>query len=140
MKPNHGFLLLSLFGVFGVGVALAQEPVQDAIPNWSAPATWSPHSLSRGLSTMGAVTSSIPFIGIQPCRVADTRGNGAPIQGGIFANSEARNWTVSGICGIPSGAGAISVNFTVVAAGGIPAGSFLLAWPTGSPRCRPRRS
>ena len=28
-----------------------------------------------------------PFIGIQPCRVADTRGNGAPIQGGIFGNS-----------------------------------------------------
>jgi hypothetical protein len=40
---------------------------------------------------------------------------------------------VTGICGIPSVAGAISVNFTVVAAGGIPAGSFLLAWPTGQP-------
>jgi hypothetical protein len=82
---------------------------------------------------MGAVTSPLPFIGLDPCRVADTRGNGAPIQGGIFANSESRNWTVSGICGIPSGAGAVSVNFSVVAAGGIPAGSFLLAWPTGSP-------
>jgi hypothetical protein len=82
---------------------------------------------------MGAVTSPLPFIGLQPCRVADTRGNGAPIQGGIFANGEARNWMVSGICGISSGAGAISVNFSVVAAGGIPAGSFLLAWPTGSP-------
>jgi hypothetical protein len=82
---------------------------------------------------MSAVTSALPFIGLTPCRVADTRGNGAPIQGGIFGNSESRIWTVGGICGIPSFAGAISVNFTVVAAGGIPAGSFLLAWPTGSP-------
>jgi hypothetical protein len=131
MKLNPGFLVLSLFGVFGVGVGRAQETVQDAIPNWPAPATWSPNTVSRGASTMGAVTSPLPFIGLNPCRVADTRGNGAPIQGGIFANSESRNWTVTGICGIPSGAGAISVNFTVVAAGGIPAGSFLLAWPTG---------
>ena len=133
VQVNRRFLLLFTFGVFGMAIARAQEPVQEAIPNWPAPATWSPHSLSRGLSTMGAVTSPIPFIGIQPCRVADTRGNGAPIQGGIFANSEARDWTVSGICGIPSIGGAISVNFSVVAAGGIPAGSFLLAWPTGQP-------
>jgi hypothetical protein len=83
MKLNRGFLLLSLFGVFGVAVALAQEPVQEAIPNWPAPATWSPHSVSRGVSTMGAVTSPLPFIGLDPCRVADTRGNFAPIQGGI---------------------------------------------------------
>jgi hypothetical protein len=133
MKTHRIFPVLILVGIFWVAVAGGQEASQEAIPNWPAPATWSPHSVSRGLSTMGAVTSPFPFIGLDPCRVADTRGNGAPIQGGIFANSEARNWTVSGICGIPSGAGAISVNFTVVAAGGIPAGSFLLAWPTGSP-------
>ena len=53
MKLNRGFLpLLSLFGIFGVAVARAQEPGQEAIPNWPAPATWSPHSLSRGVSTM----------------------------------------------------------------------------------------
>ena len=40
---------------------------------------------------------------------------------------------MTGLCGIPTGASALSVNFTVVAAGGIPAGSFLLAWPTGQP-------
>jgi len=144
MKLNRGFLLLSLFGGFGVVVAGGQELAQvdgrhshqaltGEIPNWAAPATWSPARPNEGLTAMGAVTSPLPFIGLQPCRVADTRGNGAPIQGGIFTNSESRNWMVSGICGIPSGAGAISVNFTVVAAGGIPAGSFLLAWPTGQP-------
>jgi len=144
MKTSHILTVLFLVGVFGVAVAGGQELAQvderhshqaqaGEIPNWSAPATWTPTRPNEGLTTMGAVTSPLPFIGLQPCRVADTRGNGAPIQGGIFANSEARNWTVAGICGIPTAAQAISVNFTVVAAGGIPAGSFLLAWPTGSP-------
>jgi hypothetical protein len=80
---------------------------------------------------MADVTPPRLFIGVQPCRVADTRGFGAPIQGGIFPNSGLRTWDLTGICGIPAGADAISVNFTVVAAAGIPAGSFLLAWPTG---------
>jgi len=88
---------------------------------------------SSGITTMTDVTPPRPFVGIQPCRVADTRGNGAPIQGGIFANSEARNWDVTGICGIPAGADAISVNFTVVSAPATPQGAFMLAWPTGSP-------
>jgi hypothetical protein len=38
---------------------------------------------------------------------------------------------VWGICGIPSGADAISVNFSVVSPAGTPAGAFLLAWPAG---------
>jgi hypothetical protein len=103
----------------------------ETIANWPAPASWTPPR-ARGATTLSE-TPPLPFIAVSPCRIVDTRGNGAPIQGGIFANSEARNWTVWGICGIPSGAGAISVNFSVVAAGGIPAGSFLLAWPTGQP-------
>jgi hypothetical protein len=77
------------------------------------------------------VTPPRAFIGIQPCRVTDTRGFGAPIQGGIFANSEQRTWDVTNVCGIPAGADAISVNFTVVPTVAAPAGAFLLAWPTG---------
>src|SRR5450759_3558571 len=129
MTLNRGFLLLSLFGVFGVAVAAGQELVQEAIPNWSAPETWSPHRVSRGVSTMGAVTSPIPFIGLAPCRIVDTRGNGAPITGGMFTGgSDVRNYAVAGICGIPSSAEALSVNFTVVG----PTGSgFLVSWPTG---------
>src|SRR6476659_9517896 len=82
---------------------------------------------------MTDVTPPRPFVGIQPCRVLDTRGNGAPIQGGIFANSEVRNLDVTGVCGIPAGADALSVNFTVVSAAATPQGAFLLAWPTGFP-------
>ena len=66
MQVNRRFLLLFTFGVFGMAIARAQEPVQEAIPNWPAPATWSPHTVSRGVSTMGAITSPIPFIGPAP--------------------------------------------------------------------------
>jgi hypothetical protein len=109
------------------GFALAQN---IPLNNWTVP-PYSQSSHSGGITTMADVTSPRLFIGVQPCRVADTRGNGAPITGGIFPNSGLRTWDLTGICGIPAGADAISVNFTVVAAAGIPAGSFLLAWPTG---------
>ncbi len=110
-------------------VVLAQS-ADVPLANWMVP-TYRASSAVGGLTTMTDITPPRAFIGIQPCRVADTRGNGAPITGGIFANSEARNWTVWGICGIPSGADAVSVNFSVVSPAGTPAGAFLLAWPTG---------
>ena len=109
------------------GFALAQN---IPLNNWTVP-PYSQSSHRSGITTMTDVTPPRAFIGVQPCRVADTRGNGAPIQGGIFPNSGLRTWDLTGICGIPAGADAISVNFTVIAAAGIPAGSFLLAWPTG---------
>jgi thioredoxin reductase (NADPH) len=43
--------------------------LEEAIPNWPAPATGSSHSVSRGISTMGVITSPLPFIGLAPCRI-----------------------------------------------------------------------
>ena len=101
----------------------------EAIPNWPAPATWSP-AKTRGLSPQD-VTNPLPFIGLAPCRIVDTRGNGAPIQGGIFTGgSDVRSYPVAGICGIPASARALSLNFTVTGPGQTAAG-FLTAWPTG---------
>jgi hypothetical protein len=114
-----------------LAVVLA-ESADVPLTNWTVP-TYRASSSSGGLTTMTDVTPGIAFVGIQPCRVTDTRGNGAPITGGIFANSALRTWDLTGLCGLPAGTDAISANFTVVAAGGIPAGSFLLAWPTGQP-------
>jgi hypothetical protein len=110
-------------------VSLSVSAQQVPLTNWAVPPYRSIGS--GGITTMTDITPPRAFIGIQPCRVADTRGNGAPIQGGIFANSQARNWTVWGICGIPTGADAVSVNFSVVSTAATPAGAFLLAWPTG---------
>jgi hypothetical protein len=112
-------------------VSLAQS-AGVPLSNWTVPAYRS-SSASGGLTTMAEVTPGIAFVAIQPCRVADTRGNGAPIQGGIFANSEARNWLITGKCGIPAGTDAVSANFSVVSVGATPTGAFLLAWPTGQP-------
>ena len=70
-----------------------------------------------------------PFIGLPPCRIVDTRGNGAPIQGGMITGpADVRTYDVDGICGIPAGVDALSLNFTVVGPG---AAGFLTAWPAG---------
>jgi hypothetical protein len=132
MRAVRTFSFLTLFllcaaGGFPPRAALAQE-----IENWSAPPTWSPPR-AAGIGTM-STSSPLPFIPITPCRVADTRGNGAPIQGGIFTNSQSRNWTVAGVCGVVGGAAAVSVNFTVTGSPPtIPQGAFLLAFATGDP-------
>jgi hypothetical protein len=117
--------------VFLASGALLGQNADIPLNNWTVPPYTA--SSSGGIHTMTDVTNGLPFVGVQPCRVADTRGNGAPITGGVFTASEARNWTVAGVCGIPGFVQAISVNITVVAALGIPNGSFLLAWPTGNP-------
>jgi len=125
MRPSFLFLTLGFCSNLAAG-----QSADVPLANWTVP-TYRAESATGGLTTMADVTPGVGFVGIQPCRVADTRGNGAPIQGGIFPNSGLRTWDLTGLCGLPAGTDAISANFTVVAAGGIPAGSFLLAWPTG---------
>jgi hypothetical protein len=53
------------------------------------------------------------------CRALDSRGNGAPIQGGAFQPGERRNLTLTGVCGIPATAKAVSFVTTVIDPGGI---------------------
>jgi hypothetical protein len=54
------------------------------------------------------------FYTLTPCRVVDTRTSGGP--GALPANGT-RVVPVAGACGVPSGAGAVSANVTVVASG-----------------------
>ena len=64
---------------------------------------------------------------ITPCRFADTRlGNG-----GAMTPSADRSFPVQGVCGVPSGARAVSLNVTVVASGG---GGYLTLYPSNVPR------
>ena len=129
MRLNRGFVLLFLFSVLGWSVARAQEAVSEAIPNWPAPATWSPHSASRGVSTMAAITSPLPFIGLTPCRIADTRNAPGPYGAPALAAGAPRNFTLTGQCGIPAGASAASLNITVTNTQGP---GFILIFPQGS--------
>ena len=105
---------LGLISAFLTGVSLG-----GAIPNWPAPASWTPPR-SHGVTTLGDITSPLPFIGVTPCRVADTRGNGF---GGAYgppslAANAARTFAIVGACGIPSGAAAVSFNFGALNVGG----------------------
>ena len=99
-----------------------------SLKDWTVPQ----YSLG-GLGKAVDATPPRAFIGLRPCRILDTRGNGAPITGGIFANSEARSYTITNICGLPVGTDAVSVNFTVTGSPAAPPGAFLLAWPQGGP-------
>lgn len=79
----------------------------------------------RGLSVtpeagLVAAPVPLPFVAITPCRVADTRGNGFVGQYGppsIFANTQ-RSFTITGQCGIPANAAAVSFNFGALNIGG----------------------
>lgn len=54
------------------------------------------------------------FYTVTPCRVVDTRTADAPRGGPVLGPSTVRTFPVTGVCGIPSGAKAISVNVTIV--------------------------
>ena len=92
-------LILLLFGEFSP----AQEiPEAQQIANWPSPLLWVPTEVRAPgeARTEAANTASapLPLIAISPCRILDTRGNGAPIQGGIFTGgSDVRNYVLAGI-------------------------------------------
>lgn len=131
MKTRLNLSVLFLVCVSGAAVSGGQEAGQETIPNWAAPATWSPARHHEGVTTMGQVTNPLPFIGVAPCRILDTRGGPWPFTGGIFTGgSDVRNYILAGVCGIPAEARAVSLNFTVTGPGQTDPG-FLTAWPTG---------
>jgi hypothetical protein len=96
---------------------------------------------AEALEVLGALpTSPLPFVGINPCRIADTRsGQGFSLQAGppTLPGFTTRVFqiagTVAGVptqCGIPLTAQAVSFQFTVT---GIAANGNLIAWPEGTP-------
>jgi hypothetical protein len=119
--------------VFSVSLARGEERADPSglrvkIANWPAPPHWSPPTQPVSLQeregdvAMGRVgassTSPLPFIGITPCRLVDTRqaafpaGFGPPALGaGVPRNFDLNS---DALCpGIPAGAQAYSLNVTV---------------------------
>src|SRR5450759_2379699 len=115
----------------------------DDIPlnTWGAPPYWNrpPAAPQESIETTSRAALSsrqplvagrvaLPFIALPPCRLVDTRGNGAPLTGGFLPAATVRNYTLTGVGNIPADAQAISLNATVVN----PVGSgFLVLWPQG---------
>src|SRR5664280_500630 len=109
--------------------ALAQPT--DAIQNWTAPPYWAaPQMVPEGSADpkgrealaserQALVTSPVPlpFVAVTPCRVIDTRStSGFPSGYGppsILGGGTQRTFVISGQCGIPSDAHAVSFNFAV---------------------------
>jgi hypothetical protein len=96
-------------------VAVAQED-QVPLANWVAPPHWTP-TKSMVASAMTDLSNPVPFIPITPCRVADTRA-GSGFTGSYgppsLASAATRTMTITGQCGIPSYAAAVSFNFSVI--------------------------
>src|SRR5262245_62977031 len=62
------------------------------------------------LGTAAEAAGPFQFHAITPCRVADTRSG----FGGALTAGTPRDFTVQGVCGVPSGAAAVVVDATVV--------------------------
>jgi hypothetical protein len=65
------------------------------------------------------------FYSVTPCRVIDTRNAAGPRGGPALVAGQRRTFPISGSCGIPSSAVAVSANLTVVSGGG----GFFSAYP-----------
>ena len=76
-------------------------------------------------------TSAVPFIGVTPCRIVDTRDQFQPPGYGppSLAAGQPRNFTVAGRCEIPYAAQAVSLNITAVGPLGL---GYILLYPQGA--------
>jgi hypothetical protein len=126
MKRTIAFVTVILFSLSTTALAA------ETIKNWSAPSTWTPPSAqATGRSPLIPAYPPLPFIPVTPCRVADTRvGFGFSGQYGppFMAGGVPRSFMITGQCGIPAGATAVSFNFTVTNTAGA---GFLLVFPQG---------
>ena len=137
---------VSLIAVFHATEAAARDV---ELRNWSTPMYWGPAVTPRaadsgaarhGLSgeapptannLISAPTSPLFFVAVPPCRLADTR-SGYGFSGAwgppALVSSTPRDFPITGQCGVPTSAQAVSFNFTVV---GPAATGFLTAYPAG---------
>lgn len=118
----------------------AMVSAQERIENWTAPRLWSPPAklVPNGeLAPLEAAaaeavpTPPLHFVGLSPCRLVDTRGNGFTGQYGPPALTQGvpRNFVLAGECGISATAQAVSLNVTVTNPQGP---GFILIYPQGS--------
>jgi len=78
----------------------------------------------------GGTATASKFFTVPPCRLIDTRNAVSALGGPALTASATRSFTVTGTCGIPTNAKAVSGNLTVVAP---TAAGFLNGYATGTP-------
>ncbi len=91
--------------------------------------------LAVGLLLFGALPARaagpFQFFSLTPCRLFDTRAPSGPTGGAPMADQVADEFEVQGVCGVPVGATAVTVNATAVGPTGA---GFLTLYPTGITR------
>jgi hypothetical protein len=107
------------------------------IPTWEAPRFFQPPAArsadksAPAVSSVAASSTPLVFVAVTPCRVLDTRGGTPPNPAYGYpnlSNLATREFQVTGSCGIPSGAGAVSANATITLSAGP---GFLALWEGG---------
>lgn len=82
-------------------------------------------SVTGNLGTVGGVGNK--FFTLTPCRLIDTRLAPGPNGGPALVAGQARAFPVAGLCNVPVGAKAVSINATVIPT----AAGYLTAYPGG---------
>jgi hypothetical protein len=118
-----------------LSILLAPAAPAQPVENWPAPLLWSPPVTaedSESAGKQGVPTATLPFVGITPCRIVDTRGPVGPFGAPALPASLPRSFDLNnGPCpGIPANAEAYSLNVTVTNTQGP---GFILINPTGGP-------
>jgi hypothetical protein len=78
-----------------------------------------------------AQTGPYQYYPLAPCRAVDTRGANGTNSGPVFDTNTTRNFQIRGVCGVPTGAKAVSLNMTIT---GATQASFLTVWPSNLAR------
>ncbi len=130
-QPQPGVSTLNSFdGEVLANAAIVPAGAAGAVDVYVSDATDVILDINGYFDTPSATTSA--FYASSPCRIADTRFPDGPFGGPSLAARGSRDFAVSSSpCGIPSGAGAYSLNVTAVPDDGL---AFLTAWPTGQQR------
>jgi Collagen triple helix repeat (20 copies) len=87
---------------------------------------------SPAARVVAAPATDAVFVAITPCRAVDTRQADATDGGPALTANATRTFQIQGVCGVPEGALAASLNVTVVNPDVTTAGGFVTLFPSGS--------
>ena len=132
MKYAFSKSVLLALTMVAIPTAQAVDLPDEGASNWVAPSYFAPpagHSAGGRQALAAGPRTALPFVAVTPCRLVDTRGLTAALPGGGFLPSATeRSYTLSGACGIPADAQAISLNATITNPTGP---GFLVLWAKG---------
>lgn len=97
-------------GASGGGFTLAGTAGQ---PDASGPLVGGSFAVSGGFWHVATALAPLDFYSVTPCRLVDTRNAAGPLGGPALQAGAVRTFVVTGVCGVPASAKALSVNLAV---------------------------